>query len=122
MRQAIAWSYEVLSPEQQTLLRRLSVFVGGCSLESVEPLLLDTGADAATALESLVDKHLVMVEDTPNGQVRCPDCSKRSATSGSKSCSPGVSGSHAETRTLAGPSSWSSGWLRPCSAALSRPG
>src|SRR5215216_6773378 len=36
MRDTIGWSYDLLSPEEQALFRRLSVFVGGCSLEAVE--------------------------------------------------------------------------------------
>jgi non-specific serine/threonine protein kinase len=34
MRNAIAWSYALLTPDQQALLRRLSVFLGGCSLDA----------------------------------------------------------------------------------------
>lgn len=36
MRNAIAWSYNLLAPAEQTLLRRLSVFVGGCGLAAAE--------------------------------------------------------------------------------------
>jgi predicted ATPase len=34
MRNTLAWSYELLSAEEQRLFRRLAVFVGGCTLEA----------------------------------------------------------------------------------------
>jgi predicted ATPase/DNA-binding XRE family transcriptional regulator len=34
LRRAIDWSYELLDPPEQILFRRLSVFVGGCTLEA----------------------------------------------------------------------------------------
>jgi non-specific serine/threonine protein kinase len=38
MRQAIAWSYDLLHPAAQALFRRLSVFVGGFTLETAEAM------------------------------------------------------------------------------------
>jgi excisionase family DNA binding protein len=34
LRNAIAWSYDLLTPEEQTLFRRLAIFVGGFTLEA----------------------------------------------------------------------------------------
>ena len=36
LRDAITWSYELLNPDEQALFRRLSAFVGGCSLDAAE--------------------------------------------------------------------------------------
>jgi predicted ATPase len=55
MRATIEWSYELLEPEEQQLLARLSVFSGGCSLAAAEEVC---GADLDT-LGSLVDKSLL---------------------------------------------------------------
>ena len=55
LRATIAWSYELLSPKEQDLFRRLAVFRGSFTLEAVESVC---GADL-DSLESLVLKSLV---------------------------------------------------------------
>jgi len=62
LRSAIAWSYELLSQEEQRLFRRLAVFVGGCLLDAVEAVFSAVGDSDASVLEgmiSLVDKSLL---------------------------------------------------------------
>lgn len=51
----IAWSYELLSDDEQQLFAGLSVFRGGCTLRAAESIV---DADLDT-LQSLVDKSLV---------------------------------------------------------------
>ena len=55
LRATIAWSYDLLSAEEQHLFRALSVFAGGCTLDAAEEV---AGADPDT-LQSLVEKSLV---------------------------------------------------------------
>src|SRR2546429_751596 len=64
LRNTIAWSYNLLDAAEQRLFRRLSVFVGGCTLEAVEAVCADPsdGGEAGQALErgaSLIDKSLL---------------------------------------------------------------
>jgi predicted ATPase len=55
LRATIAWSYELLEPEERKLLAALSVFRGGWTLEAAERV-----ADAdLDLLQSLVDKSLI---------------------------------------------------------------
>jgi predicted ATPase/transcriptional regulator with XRE-family HTH domain len=65
MRATLDWSYRLLTPEQQTLFRLLSVFRGGATLDAVEELAARTGAvPAAGVLELLgllVEQSLVVV-------------------------------------------------------------
>ncbi len=59
----IAWSYELLTPEEQGVLRRVSLFAGGGDLDALEEV-----ADAdLEELASLVSKSLVRVAHTPDG-------------------------------------------------------
>ena len=61
----VQWSYSLLSSKEQTLLRRLSVFVDGFDLEAVEAVCvlndLDT-YEVTDLVASLVDKSLVLAE------------------------------------------------------------
>src|SRR5260370_38277123 len=62
LRAAMEWSYDLLSPAEQKLFRRLSVFVGGCNLESVEAVCDTKGdldLDLLDGMASMVDKSLV---------------------------------------------------------------
>ena len=66
LRATIAWSYDLLSADEQTLFRRLSVFRGGCTLESAEAVC---AADLDT-LASLLDKSLVRKRTGTPGEER----------------------------------------------------
>lgn len=72
----IDWSYDLLSESERTLLRRLSVFAGGWSLEAAEAVAAEQGSteDSRTGtflhanevldlLASLVDKSLIVYEE-----------------------------------------------------------
>ncbi len=73
LRNAIDWSYGLLSPEEQTLFRRLSVFNGGCTLEAAEAVCFDDyrhNLDIVDVLLGLVDKSLIQREDQEDGEPR----------------------------------------------------
>lgn len=69
---AIEWSYNLLSPDEKGLFRRLGVFVGGCTIEAIDVIcganiksgkMLGQGsllsAQAQELLLTLVDKNLI---------------------------------------------------------------
>jgi predicted ATPase/DNA-binding XRE family transcriptional regulator len=65
MLSTISWSYAILEPHEQMLLRRLAVFAGGFTLEAVESVCADEAIRAGeivSLLPSLVEKSLVVLE------------------------------------------------------------
>ncbi|HKG26649.1 MAG TPA: NB-ARC domain-containing protein, partial [Thermomicrobiales bacterium] len=81
LRSAIAWSYDLLSPHEQSLFRRLAIFTGGFGLNAVEALedgLADRRADGNDSppsrlpasppvldtIAALVDHSLVQPSET----------------------------------------------------------
>jgi len=73
LRKAIDWSYGLLNEEEQKLFRRLSVFVGGCTLEAAEAVCntqQDLGVDLLEGLSSLVDQNLVQRMDRAQNEPR----------------------------------------------------
>ena len=73
LRKAIAWSHDLLNEAEQKLFRRLSVFVGGCTLEAAEAVCntrRDLGIDLFEGLSSLVNKNLVQRMDRAQAEPR----------------------------------------------------
>ncbi|MBV9689302.1 MAG: hypothetical protein JO202_06285 [Ktedonobacteraceae bacterium] len=65
LRKAIEWSYHLLTPEEQRLFRRLSVFAGGCFLEAIEAISSATGKQDEPLLDtvtSLLNQSLLQRE------------------------------------------------------------
>jgi predicted ATPase/DNA-binding CsgD family transcriptional regulator len=70
MRNTIEWSYKLLDEREQRLFRRLSVFMGGCSLRAAEAVCNEAGdisiesahphaIEVLKGVEGLVDKSLL---------------------------------------------------------------
>ena len=78
LRNAIAWSYDLLPAAEQLLLRRLAIFIGGWSLEAAEALcqacqtagLTVPTLDLLDGLTVLLDHSLLQQVDTLEGAAR----------------------------------------------------
>jgi predicted ATPase/class 3 adenylate cyclase len=76
MRATIAWSVALLGNEEQVLFRRLSVFVGGGTLESIEAVCLDPkgveplGLDLLDGLGALVEQSLLQRREEEGAELR----------------------------------------------------
>ncbi|RKN75484.1 AfsR family transcriptional regulator [Streptomyces klenkii] len=82
LRAVVDWSWDLLAGPEKAVLRRLSVFSGGCDLAAAEEVCSDgpdgapAGPDAAPArdvaalLGSLVDKSLVVAAPAAGGEMR----------------------------------------------------
>ena len=65
LRAAIEWSYGLLTPDEQTVFRRLGAFVGGFTLELAQDVAADEQIDRWAVLDllgHLVDKSLVIAD------------------------------------------------------------
>ena len=72
LRALIDWSYELLSPAETLLFRRLAVFTGGFTLDAAEDVTTGEGLDATDVLDvlsRLVEKSLLMI-DVDRGHYR----------------------------------------------------
>ncbi|MBK8024973.1 MAG: hypothetical protein IPK19_27035 [Chloroflexi bacterium] len=71
LRNSLDLSYSLLRPEEQTLLARLGVFGGGCTLEAAEAICnADGSLDLLEGLSSLINNSLLRPEDGAEGQPR----------------------------------------------------
>jgi predicted ATPase/DNA-binding SARP family transcriptional activator len=67
---AIDWSYELLTEEERSALRKLAVFSGGWTLEVAEETIGDPGWQILDVMSDLIDKSLVVAEDDLSGEWR----------------------------------------------------
>jgi predicted ATPase/DNA-binding CsgD family transcriptional regulator len=82
MRNAIAWSHDLLTPSEQAVFRRLSVFAGGCMFEAAEAVLTapytagdnerqsEIDIDSLASISSLIEKSLLQPSEHANGTPR----------------------------------------------------
>ena len=73
MRDAIAWSYALLTPDEQLACRRLAVFVNGWTLKAAGAVIGDADTrhrDPLDPVASLVDHSLVDQVESGDGEPR----------------------------------------------------
>src|SRR5579883_1643794 len=73
LRALVDWSYELLSEPEKTLLRRVSVFAGGWTLEAAETVCAGDPIEDWEVLDlltSLVEKSLVLADEQRDGSTR----------------------------------------------------
>jgi predicted ATPase len=74
VRDAIAWSYDLLMPEEQAVFRCLGAFVGGCTLEAAEAVCgFPQVPNVVACVESLARQSLLRVVNRPDGATPTPD-------------------------------------------------
>ena len=89
LRAVVDWSWDLLPESERRVLRRLSVFVGGCTLEAAEAVCDDP--DTMELIGALVDKSLVIAQQTDDREADSgPTNSRR--TESRQTGSPGTEG------------------------------
>lgn len=78
VRNAVAWSYDLLSIEEQALLRRLSVFIGGFDLEAADALsTAETGSGTSSDMNpfdpSVLRRIATLVQQSLVRSIEAPD-------------------------------------------------
>jgi predicted ATPase/class 3 adenylate cyclase/DNA-binding CsgD family transcriptional regulator len=67
---SVAWSFDLLTEQQRIVLRRLSVFSGGCTFAGAENVVSGNGVEPSEVLElvsQLVDRSLLVAEENAFG-------------------------------------------------------
>jgi predicted ATPase/class 3 adenylate cyclase len=70
LRDTIEWSYGLLSTSEQRLFARLSVFLGGGTVEAAEAVCGSAELEVFDAVDSLVEKSLLRQEEGAAGEPR----------------------------------------------------
>ncbi len=70
LREAIAWSYNLLQPGEQAFFRRAGVFAGNLSLETAEEVLCGSGIEPLDGIEALLNHSLLARSPSPDGLPR----------------------------------------------------
>ncbi len=73
LRNTIAWSYQLLDAQVQRLFRRLSVFVGGCTLQAIEAMGAALDGEAGGVFEGvacLLDQSLLQQSESEGEEPR----------------------------------------------------
>ena len=70
MRDTIAWSYDLLTADEQALFRRVAIFVGGFTLEAAEAIAGDLEVSVLDGIASLIDKSLLRAVASETGAAR----------------------------------------------------
>jgi predicted ATPase/DNA-binding CsgD family transcriptional regulator len=71
LRAAIAWSEDLLEPDERAVFRRVAVFMGGFTLEAAQEVATaDTSGDTLPVITSLVNKSLLRRDQSKTAEPR----------------------------------------------------